>query len=269
MKRQKLWAIYGLLLGFVLGLAGGAGAGMIDLGDLGGGSSRGTAINNAGQIVGYSTITPYGATHAFLYEDGVMTDLGSGAPNDINDSGQIVGPGLYDNGAWINLGGLGGLLNTSAAFAINNAGQIVGAAYLDYFHAHAFLYDNGKMTDLGTLGGDWSQAYDINNSGQIVGFSQDASGYEHAFLYENGKMTDLGTLGGLASWATSINDSGQVVGVSTTASNELHPFLYTYGGPMMDLGTGDDSYVVKINNSGQIVGYIRDDSTGNKHAFIL
>ena len=47
-----------------------------DLGSLGGGSSVGLDINNSGQVTGYSTL-PSGATHAFLYSGGVMTDLGT------------------------------------------------------------------------------------------------------------------------------------------------------------------------------------------------
>ena len=68
------------------------------------------------------------------------------------------------------------------------------------------------MTDLGTLGGNYSLAHGINNSGQVVGESATANGYYHAFLYSSGTMTDLGTLGGSRSGAWCINASGQVVG---------------------------------------------------------
>jgi probable HAF family extracellular repeat protein len=67
------------------------------------------------------------------------------------------------------------------------------------------VYSNGKMTDLGTLGGptsagSGSAGVAINDSGQVAGNSTTASGgLTHAFLYSNGKMTDLGTLGGNSS----------------------------------------------------------------------
>jgi probable HAF family extracellular repeat protein len=50
------------------------------------------------------------------------------------------------------------------------------------------------VIDLGTLGGNQSQAAAINPTGQVVGNSLTATGQTHAFLWDNGKMTDLGTL---------------------------------------------------------------------------
>ena len=48
------------------------------------------------------------------------------------------------------------------------------------------------VTDLGTLGGDFSTAFAINDSGQVVGTARNASGEERAFLYDSGIMTGLG-----------------------------------------------------------------------------
>jgi probable HAF family extracellular repeat protein len=52
------------------------------------------------------------------------------------------------------------------------------------------------MTDLGTLGGDFSETRAVNSSGDVVGFSTTSgtslSAQTDAFLYHNGHMTDLG-----------------------------------------------------------------------------
>lgn len=145
---------------------------------------------------------------------------------------------------------------TSRAYAINASGQVVGNAH-NSLGDRAFLYSNGAMTDLGTLGVApvSSDASGINASGQVVGTS---GGY--AFLYSNGTMTDLGTLGG--SWCEpyAINDSGQVVGRYMRA--DPHAFLYS-NGTTTDLGamlgnifgvTNGQSYATGINESGQVVG---------------
>ena len=142
------------------------------------------------------------------------------------------------------------------AAAINDSGQVVVNG------SQAFLYANGTMTGLGTLGGNSSYGTGINANGQVVGYSytSGASGTprEHAFLYSGGLMSDLGTLGGDYSYAAGINNTGQVVGRSmTSSSGTYHAFLYS-GGTMTDLGTlsGDTTSAgVGVNKSGEVVGW--------------
>jgi probable HAF family extracellular repeat protein len=104
----------------------------------------------------------------------------------------------------------------SYASSINNRGQVVGSAYavIDNLSApYAFLFSDGQVVHLGTLGGVSFSASGINNRGQIVG-AADITGTSpsHAFLYSDGQMLDLGTLGGPFSYAEGINDLGKIVG---------------------------------------------------------
>jgi probable HAF family extracellular repeat protein len=116
---------------------------MIDLGNLPGlPDSRAHAINELGDVVGFSTFFDEETTdeiyESFLYSGGQMIDLGVpgnlNRAHDINDSGQIVG--WSSSGAYIYEGGVvtelnelilpGSNIHVVSAFAINNAGQIVG-----------------------------------------------------------------------------------------------------------------------------------------------
>ena len=115
------------------------------------------------------------------------------------------------------IGTIGYKYNGSYAKSINDSGQIVG--YFDVTQSssqHAFLYNGSTMTDLGTLGGMWSEAFGINDSGKIVGAAQTADRYWRAFIYNGSTMTDLNTIKPISGWtmdeAHDINDLGQIVG---------------------------------------------------------
>ena len=159
----------------------------------------------------------------------------------------------------------------SQAFCINSTGQVAGqsSASSSSMTDPAFLYVNGQLTSLGTLGGEYGQARGINTSGQIAGYSTLASGSYRAFLYTGGQMTDLGTLGADYSAAYALNDSGQVVGVSEQTPGQERAFLYS-NGQMTDLGTlgGSTSAAYGINNRGVIAGYSYN-AAGNFLGFIL
>jgi probable HAF family extracellular repeat protein len=120
----------------------------------------------------------------------------------------------------------------STALDINNRGQVVGQSDTASSFP-AVLWEDGDITNLGTLGGNDSVAWGINDRGQVVGESTTASGRFHAFLWEDGQMVDLGTLapGGKfhGSRATSINNRGQVAGLST-AGTDSHAVLWTKRG---------------------------------------
>lgn len=242
-----------------------------------------TAINNLGQVVGQSITT----NEAYLWQNGVVTNLGTlgGTFSDafgINDAGQVVGQttigGIEIHAyRWQNdaMTDLNLCCFQSRAFGINAAGQVVGTTQLSNVNFgvnHAFLWQDGHMTDLGTLGApaccDVSQALAVNNTGQVVGESVTANREIHAFLWQNGVMTDLGTLGDQSSSANWINDAGQVVGYTQrfTFSGPTQAFLWQ-NGAMTALGTvgGSNSNALSINAAGQIVG-VSDTPDGIRRA---
>jgi probable HAF family extracellular repeat protein len=186
-------------------------------------------ISDSGQI-----IVGTNANYYLIYSSGTITDLGTFGGNqtnayEINNSGQVVGnyslngwhSALYDNGTWTDLG----ISGESYAFAINNSGQIVGYSTNSFGTRIAFLFDNGAMTELGTLNGN-STAYGINDIGQVVGSSG------NAFLWDssNGMQNLNDFLPSSSGWtlttANAINNAGQIVG-NGYINGEQHAFLMT------------------------------------------
>lgn len=161
------------------------------------------AINNKGQVVGFSIMSrPW---HGFLWQKGQMRDLGvlpgysSSMATCLNDKGQVAGQSL----------------------PVRKSGSVGGA----------FLWQNGKMLNLGALpGGGYSQAHGINNKGQVVGDAYHKTDY-HAFLWQRGALHDLNNFiparsGWFLESATGINNYGQIVG-NGSIKGRYHAFLLT------------------------------------------
>ena len=287
-RRRWQWILKGavVLLGLPYGLALAAATYKVEsIAPLGSTTSIADNINNFGVAIGLAHYAGDPATHAFIFDNGQSTDLGTLGGRDavaygINDQNQVVGVSstlygnqhafLYSNGTIADLGNILSAGGNSTAYAINNAAQIVGPSDTDSkVSPHAFLKDGNSVTDLGSFGGQ-SIAYDINNFGQVVGTSYTAlNANSYAYLYTNGTMINLGTLGGSSSSAGGLNDLGQVVGRSNIAGDSAsHAFVFA-NGMMSDLGTlgGASSSAGDINSSGQIVG-IADSATATNLPFI-
>lgn len=283
---------------------------IISLGTLPGGTeSLAFSVNSRGQVVGYSNneiLDPFSMggfptqTRAFLWQNRVMTDLGTlGGPDslafDVNERGQIAGqsytnstpnpttglptqnPFYWENGKMTDLGTLGGTIGI--ANWMNNRGQVVGnsnvAGDQDF---HAFLWDKEEgLKDLGSLpGGSSSAANWINDAGEVVGGSNSSNG-DRAVLWKNGAMIDLGILqGDCSSEAWAINSQGQIVGNSSPdCVQDGNAVLWENGGAPINLNTlvlpGSGVTVVfaiDINDRGEIAAHALT-ATGDPRAVLL
>ncbi len=182
-----------------------------------------TAISNNGLIVGYSSLG------TFLY-NGTFTPLTfaghTTVPHGVNSSGVIVGSdgnGFWFDGTNFTLIPIPGAIFTEA-YGINDLGQVVGL-YNSATEQDGFVYDinTGTFQDIAVPGASQTQAYGINNLGQIVGAYGDSSGF-HGFVYADGVFT---TLDGV-------------------------PVLADHG----------NTFLVEINDSGEIIGDVTDSGMG-------
>jgi probable HAF family extracellular repeat protein len=187
----------------------------------------------------------------------------SGGPISVNDFGVAVG--FAENG---------------------EIDPLVGAPKLK-----ATLWKDGKVIDLGALGGNGASANAITDDGLIFGgalntipdsdsadpFFVPGATQVHAVLWKHGKIQDLGTLGGSDSVVYQANNSGQAMGISFTDSVRhestglptTHPFLWERG-HMYDVGSlgGTKSIGYGLNNRGEIVGFSRLAGDTTRHPFL-
>jgi probable HAF family extracellular repeat protein len=223
-----------------------------DLGTLGGPDSTAVVVNDRGQVAGQSFINSLPNSSGvptvdpFFWENGKMLDIGSlggsyGFSNWLNSRDQVVGvSNLAGDQAhhaflWskkqglLDLGTLSGYSFASTANWINDAGEIVGESDSPT-GSRAFFWENGVMTNLGTVAGDaCSVANSINSQGQIVGFgAADCFNEDHAFLSEGGgPIIDLQSLIPPGSALTLIdaifiNDRGEIAARGKLSNGDEH-----------------------------------------------
>ena len=148
-------------------------------------------INEIGQVVGWMGTGIGIDSHAFVWQAGVVTDIG-------------LAPGTF----------------AASAEAINNLGRIVIVAFVDDGEQvinRTFLWEDGELTDLGVLPGfDHTVGWDINDSDQVVGICQQADSPfdKTGFVWQNGVITELNDLvpdGSInVTFADAINNAGQI-----------------------------------------------------------
>jgi probable HAF family extracellular repeat protein len=209
--------------------------------------SVGTVIHRDGTTWGAALLSS-GHSFPFSKKDGVLAalpydpDYAWTVPEAVNRLGQIAGfagsasfgsvcpavPEIYAGGSWSPLGSLGG--TCGIAEGINDSGVVVGVSDTagDLFF-HAFAWQGGVMTDLGTLPHDfYSEAKDINQQGQIVGSSAPS---DRAVIVEGGVMTPLDTLvdnlpaHARLEVAVSINEAGQILVNGFDRHDRRHAYL--------------------------------------------
>jgi probable HAF family extracellular repeat protein len=254
----------------------------------------GFSISSNGYIAGGQFSPPSNHWKAVLYDGATVKILGTlfndtdAFARGVNSHGWVVGTSqtplnngpyhafVYDGTSMKYLGNLG--YPSSEAYAINDAGQIVGAS-----SGQAFLYEDGVMKGLGSLGHS-ARATAISPDGRyICGLSLVVGGQTlHVFMYNGGQMADLGPFPNTPEYracsVTGVTSLGQMVGYSHSPGWILRsePWIYSPSSGMVSIRSISDTratgYVLGevegINSRGWITGN-GYDVLGQPHALLL
>jgi probable HAF family extracellular repeat protein len=230
-------------------------------------SSEALAINNSGQIAGFSFNNAIDNSRATVWNGATPSALsnlgGTGSrAYAINNAGQIAGEvnvsitgNDWHASVWsgTTLGTLSP--NSGTAYAINDTGLVAGASGSGV----GTIWNSSTFAQVSNFGGPYQIITAINDAGTAVG----------ADLYTPMVfgVKDLPTLGGLGSIAEAINQPGKIVGYSWTPGNNSYHAVLWDSGNVTDLGVslGISSRAFGINSQGQIVGDV-DIGAGGQHA---
>ena len=208
-----------------------------------------TALNNNGQVVGYTYNSSTEAATSFLWSQGKLTPLtgvsGSVVASGINDSDEVVGDSSSSGPFLLNLNN--GVVTSLplGPTAINDAGEIAGD------DDGAAVYENGTLIKLDP-GASYSYATAISGNGLVAGYAPGDSsiaGDADPWVWNpaTGQATDLG--GGGAE-AFGVNNSGQATGFDGLDNADIQAFFYS-NGKFQDIGQSQGNV---INNAGLVVG---------------
>jgi probable HAF family extracellular repeat protein len=247
-----------------------------DLGTLGGGFSLAYGINNKGQVAGFSTLSGNTAGHSFVFENGLMTDLGTlGGPNsqsfaNLNQATQVAG---------------------SAETTTSDPNGEDFCGFGTHLICLGFVWQNGTMTPLDTLGGNNGQAAAINERGRLAGYAENAIPDKNcpppqvlhfrSVVWDQGGVHSLplykGDSDGAAFW---INNRGDVVGASGSCAaynpdlglplQATHALLWTHGWvfDLGNLGGKINNSALAINDLGDVIGASDLPGDTYQHAFL-
>ena len=125
--------------------------------------------------------------------------------------------------------------------------------------AHAFIWSEGKLSDLGTLGGKSAHPQAINNNGDIAGSLEVTSAQPahcassgsqteyHPFVYSGGKTSDLGAPPGDCGMVLRLNDQDDAIIVYTKVDD---------AGRHIDISAGyHDGKVTALPGEGKLTAY--------------
>ena len=256
------------------------------LGGVGGAGASAEAISNNGWVVGVSNLAGDTTVHSFLWRDDEMIDLGTLGGLNSDERGLPISD---------NRGLIAGSAQTSAvdplgenwgatAFSCNNSGPCDGYQNI----VLGFVWQNGVMTALPTLGGNNALAFGINDHGQVVGEAENSVhnpecvppqvlDFEAVIWAQEGESGEINIhqlpplIGDTDGLAGEINERGQVIGMSGPCSQSVtHAVLWDHDTvtDMGNLGGNCCNSPVDINSHGQVVGYSSTTGNTTAHAFL-